>query len=229
MSDFVSTDGVSAQHRLSYWNDLVCHAFPRVEVTSLLDGPFFGSILTDQSGVASMSYVPSELNRARADHSPEVRRLDELHATVAAAARYGVFRIEGGREQRNESARKIADKIRMMKAYDPTLGLYAAYAYAEAGMADQARSVQGYLHSTLNTDLCDLAMLSGRGYQWAPGRIFPFCPLLSQGWNMLRVYNVSLPEQVMAARDSLRPALWTTFDSHGMSIIKDYIRTSKAV
>ena len=48
MGEFISTDDVSEGERLSYWNDLVCRTFLRVEVTSLLDGPFFGAVSTDQ-------------------------------------------------------------------------------------------------------------------------------------------------------------------------------------
>ena len=74
MSDFVSTDKVSVRHRLSYWNDLVCHAFPRVEVTSLLDGPFFGSIATEQVAfikVAEVATGPSIVRRSKALIDPE--------------------------------------------------------------------------------------------------------------------------------------------------------------
>jgi AraC-like DNA-binding protein len=48
MGEFISTNDVSEGERLSYWNDLVCRTFVRVEVTSLLDVPFFGAISTDQ-------------------------------------------------------------------------------------------------------------------------------------------------------------------------------------
>jgi AraC-like DNA-binding protein len=68
MADFVSTNEVSARQRLTYWNDLVCHAFPRVEVTSLLDGPFFGSISTEQVGFIKLAEVatgPSIVRRSK--------------------------------------------------------------------------------------------------------------------------------------------------------------------
>ena len=48
MGEFISTNDVSEGERLSYWNDLVCRTFVRVEVTSLLEGPFFGAVSTDQ-------------------------------------------------------------------------------------------------------------------------------------------------------------------------------------
>src|SRR5690349_4106188 len=69
MSDFVCTDVVTERQRLSYWNDLVCHTFPRVEVTSLGDGPFFGSIATEQLGFVKLAEVatgPSIVRRSKA-------------------------------------------------------------------------------------------------------------------------------------------------------------------
>ncbi|HXV42729.1 MAG TPA: helix-turn-helix domain-containing protein [Anaerolineae bacterium] len=48
MGECISTNDVNEGERLNYWNDLVCRTFLRVEVTSLLDGPFFGTISTNQ-------------------------------------------------------------------------------------------------------------------------------------------------------------------------------------
>jgi hypothetical protein len=52
-----------------------------------------------------------------------------------------------------------------------------------------------------------------------PCNTAPFCPMLSQGWNLLRAKQVLLPPVVEAARDHLRPALWTTFDRQGMTAL----------
>lgn len=68
MGEFISTNEVSARERLSYWNDLVCRTFPRVEVKSLLDEPFFGTISTDQLGFVKFAEVttqPSLVTRSK--------------------------------------------------------------------------------------------------------------------------------------------------------------------
>ena len=68
MGEFVSTNEVSERKRLSYWNDVVCHTFPRVEVTPLLDGPFFGSISVDEVGFVKLVEVatrPSLVSRPK--------------------------------------------------------------------------------------------------------------------------------------------------------------------
>jgi len=68
MDGFISTNDVNKRERLSFWNDLVCRTFPRVEVTSLVDEPFFGSIATDRLAFVKFAEVttqPSLVNRSK--------------------------------------------------------------------------------------------------------------------------------------------------------------------
>ena len=89
---------------------------------------YIGNIVVDD-GVISVAYVPSTRELLHSYHEKSISHLDQLHATVAAAARFGVFRIEGGRRNQ-KAAKEMGDRIRVMKAVDATLGIYAAYAYA---------------------------------------------------------------------------------------------------
>lgn len=193
-------------------------------VLAALDG-YLGNVVVDRSGVRSVTYVPSRQHQLRSVYEHEAQRLSELHAAVTTAARYGVFRIDGPKEVRMQAAEKLADQIRMMKAIDPTLGLYAAYAYADAGLLKQVRSVMSYMRSDLRTDLFDVAMLAG-DLRDSPPHV-PFCPMLSQGWSLLRVKNARLPEGLGAAPDHLQTALWTTFDPTGIGIIESSLREGR--
>jgi AraC-like DNA-binding protein len=68
MGEFISTNDVCEGERLSYWNDLVCRTFLRVEVTSLLDGPFFGAVSTHQLACVKFVEVttqPSLVTRSK--------------------------------------------------------------------------------------------------------------------------------------------------------------------
>lgn len=183
---------------------------------------FAGNIAVARNGVINVSYVPRH-------GGYDARRLVELHASVATAARFGVFRIE--REEgggRNAGAR-LADTVRMMKDVDPTLGLYAAYAYSEAGQQRGVASVRGIMRGDLGFDLFDTAMLSGAlAKKEATLRTCaPFCPMLSQGWALLRVNNVELPKEIEALRDHLRPALWTTLERQGTQLLLDALRSGR--
>ena len=180
---------------------------------------FAGHIVVRGAGVTTVNY---DMYGA----SPPF--VNELRAVVATAAKFGVFRIQGDGNERKERARQIGDTIRMGKGADPTLGLYAAYAYNDADLIKQVRSVKDFIHSNLNVDLFDIAMLAGDlNGKSAREDVFPFCPMLSQGWEFLRVKDVRMPESLRDIRNHLVPALWTTFDPRGMELVSDALKNGK--
>ena len=149
---------------------------------------------------------------------------------VATAARFGAFRIEGSRDTRNRAASQMADRIRILKGIDPTLGIYAAYAYSDAGLPSQVRSVMGYMKGDLGVDLFDVALLAGALAGRPPGDpngAVPFVPMLAQGWSLLRVRDAKLPDAVLSAQDHLRPGLWTTLARDGMRMVEGALREGK--
>lgn len=199
-------------------------------VLALLDG-YIATVVVDEGGVSSVSYVPSQNSMLWDEYRYEKERVEALRATVATAARYGVFRIEGDERDRPRRASNLANTIRVLKRIDPSLGLYAAYAYAEADLLEDVKSVERYMLEDLRTNLFDVAMLSGmlNDRQWARlsmtsadrEMVVPFCPMLTQGWGRLRTRNVRLHPAIDQARDHLRNALWTTFTAEGMRLIFD--------
>jgi hypothetical protein len=82
--------------------------------------------------------------------------------------------------------------------------------------------VNEIMRGNLGIDLFDVAMLAGdltsKNLE-TNTRLFPFCPMLSQGWNLLRVKDVRIPKEVGLARDHLLQSLWVTFDRGGMDIL----------
>lgn len=197
-------------------------------VLAALDG-FVGSITVDEVGVNNVSYVPARSSSLHSSYVYERERLEALHAVVAASARFGVFRIEAPRENRESIARNMADSIRMLKGIDPTLGLYAAYAYFDAGLPGQVRSVNDAMRSNLSgTKLFDTAMLAGelQGNE-AGSDTVPFVPMLSQGWSLLRVKGVRLSEEVAAMRYNMRNALWLTLRSEGVDFAARALRSDR--
>jgi hypothetical protein len=189
-------------------------------------GGYIANIVVEGGRVTSVSYQPAQRN---ALSSYEQERLQRLHAAVSTAAQYGVFRIEGPKDARRTAAARLADTIRIVKSIDPTLGLYAAYAYSDAGLFDQARSVRGYMREDLDTDLFDVAMLTGAlaGKPIDPRGVnpVPFCPMLSQGWALLRVKGIQFPEALADMQDHLRLSLWLTLDNEGLQIAESVLPT----
>jgi hypothetical protein len=193
---------------------------------------FIGSISVENGHVTSVTYSPSRGSSRWNEYADAGKQIDELRALVTTSAKFGVFRIEGDREDRNAAARRLADQIRVLKGVDPTLGIYAAYAYADSNLPDQVRSVQSYMREDLGADLFDVVLLAGQlNAQRIDGpllsTIVPFCPMLTQGWQLLRVRDVTLSEDIRRARDNLQPALWTTFGPRGMEFIGRAIQSAK--
>jgi hypothetical protein len=189
---------------------------------------FEANCLVNEEGVSNVSYVPSQDSSRWFAYQDVRERLDALRATVAAGAKLGAFRLEGERSEREAKAGEIADVIRVEKGLDPTLGLYAAYAYAAADIIEQVQSVDSFISGDLGVSLFDVAMLAGRLVGRPIDRgVVPFCPMLSQGWGLLRANRVELPGVVARAGADLRPALWTTFGPAGMDIIVTAMRNGE--
>jgi Caspase domain len=200
-------------------------------VVAALPG-FIGSVSVENGHVASVTYSPSRGSSRWNQYADAGEQIDKLRTLVTTSAKLGVFRIEGDSDNRNATARRFADQIRVLKGVDPTLGIYAAYAYADANLPDQVRSVQSYMRGDLSADLFDIALLAGQlNDRRIDGpllsAIVPFCPMLTQGWQLLRVRDVTLSEDVQRARDNLQPALWTTFGSRGMEFIVRAVQSAR--
>jgi hypothetical protein len=182
--------------------------------------------------VVNVTYAPSPKSGLRGAYESEAKRLDALHASVAAAAQFGVLRFEGPKPVRERAAREFAERIRLLKGIDPTLGLYASYAYSDADLPSQVQSVRGFMRGDLGVDLFDVAMLAGLlSGRPAGGRegVVPFVPMLSQGWGLLRVRDVRLEEQLIPAREMLKRSLWVTFEPPGLERMIGTLRSGKVL
>lgn len=184
---------------------------------------YIGHIFVDDGMVTNVNYVPSTNNVDRWREYQFVQAdVEALRAAVAAAAGLGVFRVDP------QEAEPFADKIRDLKVFDPTLGVYAAYAYASAGLGRDVGSVLQAMRRDLNAELFDVAMLARRGvrpHEVGPNdpdplAILPFCPMLRQGWSLLQVCEAQLPDPVRQAQNWLLPALWSTFASEGVGLLR---------
>jgi len=182
---------------------------------------FEANVLVGEHGVTNVSYRPRDYE---ALPQSVLSQLNLLHATAATATKYGVFRVDGPRQ-----ASLLGSTVRMGKMYDFTLGVYAAYAYAGGGFFDDVKSVEFALRSEYGLTFFDVSMLAGSlsGHVMASktdenSAPLPGCPILKQGWSLLRATNIKvIPELEEAATHTL-PSLWTTYDAHGMDVIERF-------
>jgi hypothetical protein len=188
---------------------------------------FIGTIVVEDARVVSVSYVPSAQNWRFHDYEREARRLDQMKAFAAVAARQGKFVIE------DEKAHQLADRIRQGKGIDPTLGLFAAYAYAQVGEYDDVYSVFKYMRDDELPVPFDVALLATR-YDGNKGRAdqtryAPFAPMLSQGWALLMPGDPLYQPIHGRIRSHLIPSLWTTIAKSGLAMVRDSILSKEVL
>src|SRR5262249_55440186 len=150
------------------------------------------------------AYVPAGSERYR-DYSRRYVEIDALRALVAVSIDHNTLVV---RDQ--EEAFQLAERIRVRKRLDPSLGLYAAHAYSAAGMDAQVQSVMHYMREDLGIAFFDVAMLASRRER-PRVRTFPFCPVLTQAWSLLRPRGWRLDPMLEALKPALLDSLWTTF------------------
>lgn len=167
---------------------------------------YIGHVFVDDGGVSRVSYVPSAASNERFSMY-EARRdeIDSLRARVADAVDRRRFRV------RAEGAYELALAIRIEKALDPSLGLYAAHAYSTAGLDDEVVDVLGYMRDDLGTSMFDVVMLASRRINPSDWPRVPFCPLLTQAWSLVRPRGFEVHPFLDEIRPYLQDSLWTTF------------------
>lgn len=187
----------------------------RGTVLAALEG-YIGHVVVGPEGVVQVAYVPSADHPRWQAYEERRERIDRLRALVALAADRQVFRLDS-----SDEAAHLADEIRLEKRFDPTLGLYAAHAYAQAGNLERVRSVAGHLRDDLGVNLLDVEVLCmRRGDAFDGRRLLPVCPMLTQTWSLLRPRGVSLPAPLEEASAYLCNSLWATFEPAGAELIE---------
>lgn len=178
---------------------------------------FIGTIIFKDGKVANINYVPSVKNPRFNEAIMRNEKIERRRALIATAARYGKFRLDGDATD----IRNAASYLRYEKAFDPTLGLYAAYAYAQAGDTEGILSVYKYMSEEPEPVLLDVTLLARfSGNNNSFNRPYaPFFPLLTQGWSYLAIEPNFPPEIVRELARHLSPGLWTTFTSEAKEIL----------
>jgi hypothetical protein len=153
--------------------------------------PDFIAVLTVEEGeLVDVAYEPSDNSWRWQDYvqrAPEIRQLRSLAASSMAQ---GVFRLEG------EDALEVARRMQIAKGIDPTLAVYAAYAYNDLQRRDLIRQMSGTMRDDIGAPLFDVALLAGelnRAMITPETAVYSQIPLLAQGWALLSAFGVSLP------------------------------------
>ncbi|MDP3662447.1 MAG: caspase family protein [Nitrosomonas sp.] len=182
---------------------------------------FIGTVVVAEEGrVLSVNYTPARGTPAYGEYEQVADDLERRRAFAAVAARNGSFTLD--RKEATDAARYL----RMLKSVDPTLGIYAAYAYAQVGGQEGVESVYRYMSENIygyNPPVpFDVAMLAHRNGPWPEAYRFPpTMPMLTQGWALLGGLEHSMHPAALNARHHLIPSLWTAFTTEGMDILEE--------
>ena len=182
---------------------------------------FIGSVVVDEGGrVISVNYVPSDNSWRFAAYQQRAAAIEEMKFFTAVAARHGRFEVP------QDTAAKFAERIRQDKALDPVLGLYAAYAYAQAGRFEDVFDVFRYMKGDPEIPVpFDVVMLAMRYDAVTAGQApyAPFVPMLTQGWALLADGDPMFAPIHQELRAQLIPSLWTTLTELGVQIATRYL------
>lgn len=187
---------------------------------------FMAALTFDDDGrrLVDVAYEPSDntwrWNRFRA-RAEEVRA---LRAVAASSTRLGRFRLD----QANGIA--VAQRMQYAKGIDPTLAIYAGYAYHDLQELERIRDMSGFLQNDIGVTLFDLALLGrtlvGKSVQ-PPDRIVPFTPLLSQGWSLLRANRVRMHPALEGLEYDVLDSLWSLYDESGWRKLLRALKTGE--
>lgn len=181
---------------------------------------FIASLSFENGELRNVAYEPSGNSDRWSDYAARQAELTTLRSLIASNVHLGGFRLD------RKDAEQLTERIRLAKGLDPTMALYAAYSYHNLGRRDLIEKMQRYLREDLGITLFDIALLSGQKPRSEPGerQIFPFLPLLAQGWSLLEAFGVSLPDRLAPLKRSVGNSLWTIFDATGVRIVRDVLR-----
>lgn len=192
---------------------------------SVLPG-HIGTVVAKDGRVLTVNYTPSKNNtEAYMLYEGQASEIEKSRALMATLARHGSLRLDP------DKAGETADFLRRYKRLDPTLGLFAAYAYAQAGNSKEVLSVYRYMVQDGLPVFFDVALLAAQVpyvgpedyvFPWPPPKkldFAPWMPLLTQGWLLVGEFEKSMPHAVLEAKKYLVPGLWTTFTREGLDIL----------
>jgi hypothetical protein len=180
--------------------------------------------LTIEGGdLVDVAYEPVDYARRWNTYKYQADEIRQLRSFIGTASRHGFFRLEG------DDALQLARRMQRLKALDPSLAIYAAYAYHDLHQQDHIEEMDKYLRRPWDDDgfgatLFDVAMFAkgGKRAKMPPPKemMYTFCPLLSQGWAYLGSRRISLPAGLEGLERMVEDSMWTIFNAKGVALLR---------
>ncbi len=179
------------------------------------------TLVVSDSAAKHVSYKPSPQNPIFFDYQSRAGQIELLKAYASVASQYGRFEVG------EKTAEYVAFLFRQEKLFDPMLGLYAAYSYAQAGNFDEINKIIDFMLRDRTFVPFDLKMLAQRGENFRHHKleVFPAAPMLSQGWSWLLPgdeLHLKIHEELRAQTVK---GLWTTYTAEGIRALSETVRS----
>lgn len=188
---------------------------------AILSG-YIGTLVFEKGRLLTINYTPSGNTWRYGEFKEKEDEIKFARAFVASAANegfnYGKIFANEFKENGHWHYQEAGSLLRMQKAIDPSLGIYASYAYLQEGKTEEIQSVYNYMLMDNDTMPFDVAMLANNGLMQV-NNFAPFCPMLALGWAYRQKFEDFLHPDIREASLHLVPNLWTTFDKKGTRII----------
>jgi len=197
---------------------------------AILEG-YIGTLVFEKNKLLTINYTPSRNSYKYHFFEQNENKINFVRAFIASAANEGFDYSKTFRNEFNEDGYmnygNAGSYLRQEKSLDPSLGLYAVYAYRQEGKFKEIQSVYKYIkEENGNTIFFDVVMLAEKLPEERQ-RIAPFCPMISLGWAYRQRFEKYLHPSITEAANFLVPSLWTTFDKKGTEIIKRLFNENK--
>lgn len=188
---------------------------------AILEG-YIGTLVFDKNQLLTINYTPSRNSYKYQDFEKNENKINFVRAFVASAANEGFDYSKTFNNEFDKNGEmnfnNAGSFLRQEKSLDPSLGLYAVYAYRQAGKTKDLQSVYKYMMYDTEKIIFDIAMLAGM-LENTTQKTAPFCPMISLGWAYLQKFEKYIHPEVLEASNHLLPSLWTTFDKKGTKIL----------
>jgi hypothetical protein len=185
----------------------------------LLDD-FISTVWIKNGKIVHLSFQPNRNTSKFDGYNDRRSQLDKRALLILAAAHAGVsniFPISGGGEL-------LGNYLRRGKSYDPILGVYATYAYAQAGRWEDIVSVYRYMERDVEPVMYDVQLFADLlNARIANERDEPTfnksIPILTQGWSYLTEKQTSKRPDLQQLGKYLVPGLWSTFTAEATELL----------
>jgi hypothetical protein len=181
---------------------------------------YLAALTFEGAELIDVAFEPSANTGIWKEYAVRAEEIRTLRGIAASASQHGRFRLDNASD-----ALSIAKKMQFAKSVDPTLSLYAAYAYHDLQETQRIRTMADFLRNLLNgSTFFDLALLGRLLIDKTVDRqsgCIPFTPMFSQGWPLLRAHRVHLDPALNGIERTLRDSVWSLFNGDGVEMLRN--------